>query len=336
MLAAGHGQVEIVKERARAVALAESRHGQHVVAAKFLCGEVHIELARLGRPGGRFELFHALFDGKRALVQLVVAHEGPEVQLCRRLRELLELGLILLVFFELLIKAALPLDDVKAVVAAVEFGLAGREVDRALHDAVEKIPVVADDEHRAAKMQQVRLEPLGRAQIEVVGRLVEQEDIRVLQDEPREVHARFFPAGERVKRLRAHLGRDVQTVGDAVALVLHVVPAEAAEVFRQAVVFGQQRGGIVGRHARGQLVHACLHVVETPVRLTQHVLRRPAVGVDRDLRDQPQPPPGGDGHRAGVGLQFAREDAEKRRLAAAVAPENAHTLPGVDVKCDTF
>ena len=114
-------------------------------------------------------------------------------------------------------------------------------------------------------MQQVRLEPLGRAQIEVVGRLVEQEDIRVLQDEPREVHARFFPAGERVKRLHAHLGRDVQTVGDAVALVLHVVSAEAAEVFRQAVVFGQQRGGIVGRHARGQLVHARLHVIEPPV-----------------------------------------------------------------------
>ena len=185
-------------------------------------------------------------------------------------------------------------------------------------------------------MQQICLEPLGRAQVKVVGRLVEQEDIRVLKDEPREVHARFFPAGERVKRLRTHLGRNVQTVGDAVALVLHVVPAETAEVFRQAVVFGQQRGGIVGRHARGQLVHARLHVIETPVRLTQHVLRRPAVGVDRDLRDQPQPPPGGDGYRAGVGLQFAREDAEKRRLAAAVAPEDAHTLPGVDVKCDTF
>ena len=184
---------------------------------------MHIELARLGRPGGRLKLFHALFDGKRALVQLVVAHERPEVQLCCRLRELLELGLILFVFFELLVKAALPLSDVKAVVSAVKLRLPGREVDRALHDAVEKKPVVADDEHRAAKMQQVCLEPLGRAQVEVVGRLVEQE--------PREVHARFLPTGETVKRLRAHRGRDVQTVGHAVALVLHVVSAEAAEVF---------------------------------------------------------------------------------------------------------
>ena len=205
------------------------------------------------------------------------------MQLGRRLRELLELGLVFLVFFELLVKAALPLDDVKAVVAAVKLRLPGRKVDRALHDAVEKIPVVADDEHCAAEMQQVRLEPLGRAQIEVVGRLVEQEDVRVLEDEPREVHARFFTAGERVKRLRAHLGRNVQTVGHAVALVLHVVPAEAAEVFRQAVVFGQQGGGIVGCHARSQLVHARFHVVEPPVRLAQHVLRRPAVGIDRDL-----------------------------------------------------
>ena len=325
-----------MKERPLAVALAQTRHGQHVVTAEFLRREVHVELACLGRPLGRFELFHALFDGKRALVQLVVAHEGPEVQLGRRLRELLELGLIFLVFFELLVKAALPLDDVKAVVAAVEFGLAGREVDRALHDAVEKIPVVADDEHRAAKMQQVRLQPLGRAQVEVVRRLVEQENVRVLEDEPREVHARFLPAGETVERLRAHRGRDVQTVGDAVALVLHVVPAEAAEIFRQAVVLREQGGGVVRRHARGELVHARFHIVEPPVRLAQHVLRRPAVGVDGDLRDQPQPPPGGDGHGAGVRLQLARKDAEKRRLAAAVAPEDAHALPGVDVKCDTF
>lgn len=87
-----------MKKRPLAVVLAQTRHGQHVVAAKFLRREVHVELARLGRSLGRFELFHALFDGKRALVQLVVAHEGPEVQLCRRLRELLELGLILFVF----------------------------------------------------------------------------------------------------------------------------------------------------------------------------------------------------------------------------------------------
>ena len=269
-------------------------------------------------------------------MQLVVAHEGPEMQLGRRLRELLELGLILFVFFELLVKAALPLNDVKAVVSAVKLRLPGREVDRALHDAVEEIPVVADDEHRAAKMQQICLQPLGRAQVEVVRRLVEQENVRVLEDEPREVHARFLPAGETVKRLRAHRGRDVQTVGHAVALVLHVVPAEAAEVFRQSVVLREQSGGVVRRHARGELVHARLHVVEPPVRLAQHVLRCPAVGVDRDLRDQPQPPPGGDGHGAGVRLQLTREDAEKRRLAAAVAPEDAHALAGVDVECDTF
>ena len=146
----------------------------------------------------------------------------------------------------------------------------------------------------------------------------------------------FSPPERRVERLRAHRGRDVQTVGDAVALVFHVVPAETAEIFRQAVVLREQGGGVVRRHARGELVHARFHIVEPPVRLAQHVLRRPAVGVDGDLRDQPQPPPGGDGHGAGVGLQLAREDAEKRRLAAAVAPEDAHALAGIDVKCDTF
>ena len=49
-------------------------------------------------------------------MELVVAHEGPEMHLLGGPGELLYLGLVLLVFLQLLLKAALPLLDVKAVV----------------------------------------------------------------------------------------------------------------------------------------------------------------------------------------------------------------------------
>ena len=70
------------------------------------------------------------------------------------------------------------------------------------------------------------------AHVEVVRRLVQQEDVRVLKDEPREVHAGLFAAGEQGKLPLPQLGRDIEAVGHAVALMVHVIAAQAAEVVR--------------------------------------------------------------------------------------------------------
>ena len=68
------------------------------------------------------------------------------------------------------------------------------------------------------------------------------------------------------------------------------------------------------------------------MRLAQHVLGGPALGVDGDLAYEPHAPAAAYGRRALVGLQLAGEDAEERGLAAAVGAEYAHALPGRDVK----
>src|SRR5699024_10080488 len=139
------------------------------------------------------------------LVQLVVAHEGPEVELRGGLLQLLELGLVLLVFAKLLVEAALPLHGVEAVVARVELRAPVYNLDAALGHGVEEIAVVAYGEHRAAKMGDIVLEPLGGAEVKVVRRLVQKQDVRVLENEPREVDARLLPAGELCKLPRAHI-----------------------------------------------------------------------------------------------------------------------------------
>ena len=70
----------------------------------------------------------------------------------------------------------------------------------------------------------------------MVRRLVEKENIRVLKDEPREIDAGLFTAGEGVERLLTHGGGNIETVCDAVSRGVHIVAAEAAKIVAQAVV----------------------------------------------------------------------------------------------------
>ena len=104
------------------------------------------------------------------------------MQLFRRALQLLDLGPVLFILPELFLKAALPLENEKAVIAAVKLGPAVHDLDAALRDDVEKIAVVADRKHRALEVQDIILQPFGGVQVKVVGRLVEQQDVRILQD----------------------------------------------------------------------------------------------------------------------------------------------------------
>src|SRR5699024_8440515 len=102
--------------------------------------------------GGLLRLADALdapIHGEGPLVELVVAHEGPQVQLVRRLLELADLGLLLLILAELLLVAPLLLDGVEGVVAGVELRLAVADLDDPADGPVQEVAVVADGHHRA-------------------------------------------------------------------------------------------------------------------------------------------------------------------------------------------
>ncbi len=70
----------------------------------------------------------------------------------------------------------------------------------AVDDAVEEAPVVRDHEQRAVEGGEEALEPLQAVAVEVVGRLVEQQHLRVLEQRRRQQGARLLAAGEPVKR----------------------------------------------------------------------------------------------------------------------------------------
>ncbi len=73
--------------------------------------------------------------------------------------------------------------------AAIEFQNPARHV-------VEKIAVVRHGDDRALVLLQVLLQPLHGFGIEVIGRLVEQQNVRLLDHEAAEGHAALFTAGE--------------------------------------------------------------------------------------------------------------------------------------------
>ena len=191
---------------------------------------------------------------------------------------------------------------------------------------------MGDGQHGAAELEDVLLQPLHAPEVQVVGGLVQQEDVGLLQQQAGQVHPGLFAAGEAVEFLGAHPGGDAQTAADLVGLHVHVVTASHGEGGAEPVVLRQ--GASVGLFAHGVLQggHLPLHVQQGGEGRAQHLLHRVARGVAGDLGDEAQLLARGDHDRALVGTQLAREDAEQGGLAAAVAAHDAHALAGVDVE----
>ena len=238
-------------------------------------------------------------------MQLIVAHERPKVHLLGSSSELLDLGLILFVFSELFLKALLPLYDIKAVSAAVKLRLAVAHINAALGDLVDKISVVAYKQNGSFKMLKIVLKPFGRSKIKVVCRLVEQKYVRFFEDEPREVNSRPLAAGEQVKGLLAHALRNIKAVGDAVAVSVHIIAAEAGKIGREPVVFRQELIRLIMLHFMRKLVKARAYGVKLAVSVPENVLGRPSVRVDGYLRNKPEALSGGYGNRALIVVYLA-------------------------------
>ena len=80
------------------------------------------------------------------------------------------------------------------VVALVGHALAAIELERPLGDVVEEVAVVGDEDHAARIVLEVALEPGDALGVEVVGRLVEQQDVGLGQQQLGQRHAALLAA----------------------------------------------------------------------------------------------------------------------------------------------
>ena len=86
---------------------------------------------------------------------------------------------------------------VGAVVAAERRQPPVAQLPDAVDRRVEERPVVRRDEQRAGPPAEVLLEPFEGVEVEVVGRLVEQQQVRIGDDQPGQRRPRLLAAGQR-------------------------------------------------------------------------------------------------------------------------------------------
>ena len=110
-----------------------------------------------------------------------------------------------------LLEVVLALLEVGAVVAGIGGDPAVLDGGDVAHAGVHERAVVADEEHRAVVALQEGLEPLDALEVEVVGRLVEHEQVGVAQQELREADAHLPAAGEVLGGFVEVLYREAET-----------------------------------------------------------------------------------------------------------------------------
>ena len=122
----------------------------------------------------------------------------------------------------------------------IVFEASEREIERASSDPVQEIPIVGHDQAGAVPTSQERLEPLQHLEVEVVGRLIEQQQVRVGEQGLGQRDTSFLATAEAVDRLVEHVFGESETEQHFIGAMLDVVPMGRIESRLQLVVFDQE------------------------------------------------------------------------------------------------
>jgi hypothetical protein len=197
---------------------------------------------------------------------------------------------------------------------------------------IQEVAVVADDDHRAVAFVQHVFEPADGVDVEVVGRLVEQQHVRIGEQRLAQQHAQL-PAGcDFAHRAGVLFGRNAdaeQQFSGACFGGVAVVLGELALQFGRAhvVLFRRVRVGVDGILLLHALPHFCMthhhdvddtQVFECELVLTQecHALMR----VER--------------HIAGGRFEHAGENLHEGRFAGAVGTDQAVAVAAAELDAD--
>ena len=330
-LAALYQQIHVGEQRPVAEGFRHVLHLEHHVS-----GEIPLPEAGLHRSlrFGAFRLadaIHPVLDGHGPAVEGAVV-DAPALHPLHRVAQLLQLRLFLLVLLHLQVKPRLLFVHVERVVAGVEFRVAVRDLDHPLGDLIDEITVVGNGKHRPPEILNIPFQPLHASQIQMVGRLVQKQDVRLFQQKAGEIRSGLFAAGKAVEFLSALFRRDAQAVADLVHVHIHFIAAPGLEAVGQAVVLPQLLRRCAPRHVRFQPLHSGFQLHEAGVGGAQHVLHGVARRELGDLGNQPQTLVRIDVDLAAVIVHLAGKDVEKCGFSAAVSAKDRHPLPFLNFK----
>ena len=198
---------------------------------------------------------------------------------------------------------------------------------------LEQLDVVADHDEPALVLLEEVAQPDDGVGVEVVGRLVEQQRLGAGEQDAGELDPAALTAGERAERLLEHAVGQAEARGDRGGLGLGGVAALGEEV-RLGVAVAAHRlvaRRVVGRgHPLLGGAHPAYGLVEAAGGQDAVAREHLEVDVARVLREVADLAAAGD--RAGGGLALAGEDPGERRLAGAVAADQADLVAGADAE----
>ena len=273
-------------------------------------GEVEARQRLLDDGSRHFHLFQQLEPTLRlARLRGLVAEAVDEGLHVAALGELLLDGLRL---YPLLFGAGLA-EGVE--IAAVSRQPATLYMHRPAGDAVEQVAVMADDDQRAAPVLEEIRQPDRRLDIEMVGWLVEQQQVGVGEQRRGQRHPHPPAAGQGAAGAVLLLGAEPEAGQDRRRPRGRGMGFDLAEPL---MYLGEPVGigmGFQFRFERGALGIGL-----------QHGLDEGPLAVGRFLRDGGEAAAGLDRDRAGFRRYFAQDESEQGRLSGAIAADETHAL----------
>ena len=248
-----------------------------------------------------------------------------------------DLGLLLFVLLHPFLIAAFFFHRVEAVIAGVKLRFAVFDLNDPVHGAVQKVAVMGDGHHGAPEFLDIGLQPLRSVKVQMVGRLIQQQNVRILQNQAAQVHPGLFSAGKLVEQPAPHIVRNGQAVGHLADGHIRIVSAEHLKPLgKTAIALQNGRVRLHRRHAARQFFHFSGQGVESPEGRAQHIVHGVPRRIHWDLGDQTHPVTRRNGDGALVAVQFSYQYFEQRGLAGAVFAQQAHPLPLIDLKGDAI
>ena len=212
---------------------------------------------------------------------------------------------------------ALPLERI--VVAAIGFQLQLIDVQDDLRHHVQQAAVMADQQDGGGVGLQEALQPQGGFEVQMVGRLVEQQQVWLGRQRRGERHAHPPAAGKGFARAALRLLVEAQPRKNDGGAGRGAVGIDGQQPL---VHLGQLFRIVLGLGLRQQL-HA-LAVGH------QHGFQQRLIAIRSFLRDRADA--GAAVHRdiAALGVQLPQDQLHQRRFAKAVAPDQRHLMAGID------
>ena len=191
-------------------------------------------------------------------------------------------------------------------------------------------------DHRPRVLVQRALEPRDGLGVEMVGRLVEQQQVGPREQQAAQGDAASLTAGE-----NRHVGvprRQTQRVHRDLEGPLEVPGPGRVDLRLEVRLLGEQRVdvGIGLAESRADLVepvHQGLDLTDTLGHVARDVLGRVELGL---LGEVPDAEPGGQAGFTGEAVVLARHDPQQRRLARSVGTDDADLRPRVEGQVDSL